>query len=130
MIKNKRIILPFLFLAWAIIFAHSIIPHHHHDKGAIECCTKCNVQGFFADKEVQVWDADHNHSEHVCQYKVETLTHGSIDKIFIVNTENDFLRSVRLDEANIPAYYYEFVSYHIPWTKFLRGPPACIISQT
>jgi len=36
-IKNKAIILTPLLFAWTIIFAHSIIPHNHHDIPQEEC---------------------------------------------------------------------------------------------
>jgi len=36
-IKNKAIILAPLLFAWTVIFAHSIIPHNHHDEPQSEC---------------------------------------------------------------------------------------------
>ena len=123
MIRNKYIILPFLFIAWTIIFVHSIVPHHHHDEQNTNLCSHCDVQGFSSEEKFQIWDTEHHHTDHVCQFKIETIAHGSIDKLFIANIENSFFKSVIIKETNVLDFYGNFFSDQIPKTKHLRGPP-------
>lgn len=128
MIRNKYIISPFLFLAWAIIFVHSIIPHHHHEENFFAECIECHVHGHTLSDNSCIWNNDNDSKDHVCHFKVETFTQVSIDNIFIVNSDNSFLSSsISRDVHNID-YYVEFISEQIPKTNFLRGPPKILIS--
>ena len=128
MIRNKYIISPFLFLAWTIIFVHSIIPHHHHDEDLFSDCVQCHVHGETISESSCIWDHDVDSKDHVCHFKVETFTQVSIDNIFIVNTDNILLKSVSVSRADNIEFYSEFVSEQIPKTNFLRGPPTIFYS--
>ena len=117
-----------MFLAWAIIFAHSIIPHHHHSDNVFSACTQCHLHENTLNNDSHIWDHDKNSKDHICHFKVETFTQVSIDNIFIVNTDNSFLNSISVNITDKVDYYLEFVSEQIPKTNFLRGPPATLSS--
>lgn len=122
-IKNKKFILPFLFLAWTIIFAHSIIPHHHHSEDIISVCTQCNLHDahFFGDEEIQDCDLDCNNF--TCHFQVKILTQVSIDNVFIITAENSLDNYLCYIESKTHEYYTYFIPDQIHKTKFLRGPP-------
>lgn len=123
MVRNKYIILPFLFVAWSIILVHSIIPHHHH---ADDIHTQCNQSSLFDTHEIaneQIHDCDQDCNIFTCYFQVKVLTHGSIDNIFNITSENSTLNKLNSTEINTIDFYSDFISDQINQTKFLRGPP-------
>ncbi len=122
MIKNKYIILPFLLLAWTIIFAHSIVPHHHHAENSH---TECNhhAQNINFEESTEIHDCNQDGNDHVCHFHVEVLTKVSIDNIFIADTEDVFLNYLSVFEINKNNFNSNFVFQDIPTSNYLRGPP-------
>lgn len=123
MIRNKFVILPFLLFAWTITFAHSIFPHNHHSEDTF---TKCNIEhinegNLFEIKEIH--DCDHKCNDHACHFHVEILTRISLDNIFIVNIEDEFLNHISFVETSNTSFYIEFVSDQTSQSNYLRGPP-------
>ncbi len=133
MIRNKKIILSILFLAWAIIFAHSVIPHHHH------------VEKFYSDRShshdhhndchhshnhdddlnnEQVHKCNHDRHEHVCHFHVDVLTGISIDKTFIANNESTFFSYPITEKSDNFTFHTKIVFEQLPKTNHLRGPPS------
>lgn len=131
-IKNKRIILSILFLAWTIIFAHGIIPHHHHvEKFCLEKTSHSHDHHhhhYPHQHENDLWndqihECNHDCHDHTCHFHVEVLTQISIDKTFIANIENTFFSYSPLKEKNDYTYNTEIVFDQLPKTDHLRGPP-------
>lgn len=134
MIKSKKIILPFLFLAWTIIFAHSIIPHHHHHELSVVEKNHChheshkehhshNSQGVLSD--VSEYNCcDHSTSEQACHFNVKVLTQVSIDNVFICAEENSLYSNLTCVKTNHYNFYQDFISEEFPKTNYLRGPPS------
>ena len=127
MVKNKYIILPFLLLAWTIIFAHSIIPHHHFEEIQTEHkhshSHSHHHHEHTSEDALGFNDCDDDCNDHVCHFHVEILTQVSLDNILIPNTENTLYTDITCIETNNYNYYKEFVSDQIPKTDHLRGPP-------
>jgi hypothetical protein len=121
--KNRFIILPFLILAWTIIFAHSIIPHHHHSEEPISKCTHGHTHEAHFYEGTEIHDCDHDCNDHACHFHVDVLTQVSIDNIFLVNTEDTFFKYLSITETSNNSFYIEFVSDQIPQSNYLRGPP-------
>ncbi len=124
--KNKYIILPFLFLAWTIIFAHSIVPHHHHSENYQAECNHNHAQHSIFEENTEFQNCDHDCNDHVCHFHVEVLTKISIDNIFIANIENTFFNYISFLETCNNSFYFEFVSDQIPQSNHLRGPPQLV----
>jgi len=130
-INNKKVILPLLLLAWTIIFAHSIVPHHHHIKLiSIEKqhCHHEHHEGHDHNSEFSLTDefdcCDHNESEHACHFHVEILTQVSIDNVFISTQENSLYSNISCVKTNHNNFYQNIVSEEFPKTNYLRGPPS------
>jgi hypothetical protein len=130
-IKNKKVILPFLFLAWTIIFAHSIIPHHHHSEVNFLGKNHCQHEqhkshDYQSDFSVSTeFDCcDHNENGHVCHFHVEVLRQFSIDNIFISAKENNLYSNLNCEKTNHINFYQNIVSEEFPKTNYLRGPPS------
>ena len=122
MVKNKYIILPFLFIAWTIIFVHSIIPHHHHSENFHSECNHHSHETHFSESS-EINSCDHGCNDHACHFHVEVLTKISIDNIFIINIENSLFNDITCIETSNANYCHEFISDQIPQTNYLRGPP-------
>jgi hypothetical protein len=119
-VKNKYIILPFLSIAWTVIFAHGIFPHHHHQEIVTEC-SHSHVNHSSEDAEI-----NHTHNDDnsvVCHFNVEILTRISLDNIFIISIENKFSDQISVLETRNCSFYIEFVSEQVPKSNYLRGPP-------
>ena len=130
MIKNKKVILPFLLLAWTIIFAHSIVPHHHHfelNSVEKEHCHHEHHEGHEQKVDFNLtaeFDCcDHNDNGHVCHFHVEILTKVSIDNVFISTKENTLYSNISCVKTNHYNFYRYINSEEFPKTKYLRGPP-------
>ena len=128
MFINKRIILPFLLLAWTIIFAHSIIPHHHHvdyfqaeHKHSHDHCIKDHEN--HSVENIGFSECTHDCSSNACHFHVDVLTKVSVDNIFIINQENKIFEGLSYNEIDWLRNSKEFVSEQIPKTDHLRGPP-------
>ena len=128
MVKNRYIILLFLFLAWTIIFVHSIVPHHHSENHLSEDHhTECNhdhSHHLKFDESAGFHDCDHDCNDHACHFHVDVLTQVSIDNIFITNSENTFFNYLSFQKNNNCSYYIEFISTQFLTTNHLRGPPS------
>jgi len=119
-IRNKKIILTFLFLAWTIIFAHSIIPHHHHTNIIHDECHHCYTH---LEKVTSIYECDHDCSDYACHFHVDVLTKLNIDNDFIVSSDNNY--SNYIFEMNLERNPFSdgFFPDQIPKTNYLRGPP-------
>ncbi|NOQ26819.1 MAG: hypothetical protein GQ564_15775 [Bacteroidales bacterium] len=123
MVRNKYLILPFLLFAWTIIFVHSIVPHNHHSE---KLFTKCNTEHIFEGNSfefTEIHDCEQDCNDHACHFHVEILTRISLDNIFIINTEDEFLNHISFLETKNSSFYIEFISDQIPQSNYLRGPP-------
>jgi len=129
-IKNKKVILPFLLLAWTIIFAHSIIPHHHHSEISSIEINQCHHEhhdghDHTTDFSLTEFDfCDHNESGHACHFHVEILTQLSIDNVFIGTNENTLYSNISCVKTNHYSFYQGIISEEFPKTNYLRGPPS------
>jgi len=123
MIRNKYILTPFLMLAWVIIFAHSVIPHHHHSEGELSECNHCKEHQFHV---TQFNDCQHDCHSHACHFHVEILTKVNFDQGFLYISENNFNFNININKTNNIDFYRYFISGKIPKTTLLRGPPAII----
>lgn len=123
MVRNKYIIFPFLLLAWAIIFLHSVIPHHHHSDDLFSECNYCQVHYHHVSQVGEILSSAHHCNEHVCHFHVDLLNQISIDNVFIVDTENVFFDYLTFIETCNDNYFDEFVSDHLVKSNYLRGPP-------
>lgn len=128
MIRDKRVILPFLFFAWAIIFAHSIVPHHHHVAESRNMQNHCHHESHQHNNHdvlgtTQFNCCDHNETEHACHFHVEILTQVSLDNIFITPAEKSLFSDISCIENQLIDYYQEFIPGQIPQKYYLRGPP-------
>jgi len=128
-IKNKYIILPLLFLAWTIIFAHNIVPHHHHLAEISVGENNCHHESHQERNNHNILEAshveccDHSETEHACHFHVEILTKVSLDNIFITHIEKSLFSDISCLEKQLINYYQEFIPDQIPQKYFLRGPP-------
>ena len=123
MIRNKFVILPFLIFAWTIIFAHNIVPHHHHSENLFTECSYGHIHGEELLDVAEIHDCDHECTDNACHFEVEIFTRVSLDNIFIVNVENYFLNHISFVKLSNTNYYPEFVSKQIVKSNYLRGPP-------
>lgn len=123
MVKNKYIILSFLLLAWTIIVAHSIVPHHHHSGNLQTDCSSCHSHNEMVSEMSEIHDCDHDCNDHACHFHVDVLTKVSVDNIFLVNTPDTFFKYLSFTETNNYSLYIEFVSDQISNSNHLRGPP-------
>ncbi len=124
MIRHKFIILPFLLTAWAIIFAHSIIPHHHHNQN--DTLSHCQYNQVLTDLDIQQEqfnNFDHDCTDHACHFHVDVLTKISIDQVFITNSDNDYSNYLIESKSGKMVFDKAFFSDQIPKTNYLRGPP-------
>ncbi|MFO7827458.1 MAG: hypothetical protein R6V23_02445 [Bacteroidales bacterium] len=123
MIKNKNFILPFLLLAWTTIFAHSIIPHHHHNSHhnfVYDHCPASHHQNTFAE---ELTDHNHDCTDHTCHFHVEVLRQVSIDHVFITSNDNNYTNYLIESKSGKIVFDKEIFSDQIPKTNYLRGPP-------
>jgi len=125
MIRNRRVILPFLLLAWTIIFAHSIIPHHHHlGRVHSEKAHQSHSHHHTFDFSTEYFgDCDDDCHDHTCHFHIDVLTQISVDKVFISNVETDFYSYKPLERKQQFIYISEIFFEQIPKTNYLRGPP-------
>ena len=123
MIKNKNILLSFLLLAWAIIFAHSVVPHNHHFFEQVSECTHEHSHDLEYEVNAEVHDCDHDCNDQACHFHVDILAQVSIDDIFTISSKNTYLNYFSLKETKTFNYFVEFVSNKVPKTNYLRGPP-------
>jgi len=128
-IKNKKVILPFLFLAWIIIFAHSIIPHHHSELNSLgkNHCQHEHHESLDYQTDFSVTSefdcCDHNENGHVCHFHVDVLSQVSIDNVFLCTKENALYNNMSCVKAKLIRFYQDIVSEEFPKTNYLRGPP-------
>ena len=115
--------LPFLFFAWAIIFAHSIVPHHHHSENIVSECNHDYAHDTHYLENSEINNCDHNGNDYTCHFHVEIFTQVSIDNIFLVSSEDLFLNYLSFSEVSNNSYYIEFITDQITNTNYLRGPP-------
>jgi hypothetical protein len=122
-VRNKYLILPFLLFAWTIIFVHSIVPHNHHSENLFAKCDTEHINEVNLFEFTEIHDCEHECNDHACHFHVEILTRISLDNMFIVNTEYEFLNHILSEEICNTNFYIEFVSEQIPQSNYLRGPP-------
>lgn len=131
MIKKKAIILPFLFLAWTIIFAHSVIPHHHHDTFHETKCLNTHHEHEYTTQSnecEEMHDCDTDCGGYICHFHVDVLQQISIDNVFIIDSENTLFDNIICLETNRYTSYKEVVSDADRETNYLRGPPSLLFS--
>ena len=122
MIKLKQIFLFPVLLSWLIIFAHDVIPHHHHAAFACKHHNKSDIEYFQnADYSKESIFNVKTHSQ--CNYSIEEFQHFSLDQDFnlplnqqvILLGAGDALIQYTLDYLNTKPVY--LVQNH------LRAPP-------
>ena len=127
MVRNKYIILPFLLLAWGVIFAHGIVPHHHHINHVSSECTSQTHQSSDhlcnEEEDHSIKECSQDCHDQACHFHVEILTQVSIDHVFISHTENSLFSDITSFEKKLVSYYQEFIPDQIPQKYYLRGPP-------
>lgn len=129
MLLKKAIIIPPLYLAWIIIFAHSIIPHNHHNESKDECESLCPVNKHNTSDKILLGEflTDHNdkseNHDH-CHFNISTTLTKFVDSagdfihtdIFIVPV----LAKIQILHVNnydlqLNQFYLDSLSH--------RGPP-------
>ncbi|MDY6799850.1 MAG: hypothetical protein SVU94_01345 [Bacteroidota bacterium] len=123
MIQNKKVILPFLLLAWTIIFAHNIIPHHHHHSHHNFSCNHCHAEHhqntFTEELNDQIYDCN----DHACHFHIEVLRQVSIDHVFIAASDNIFSDFLPILKSERITFYLETRYETLFYTNQLRAPP-------
>lgn len=139
MYKNKYIIQFFLYIAYAVILAHGIIPHHHHDNNFCTCSANIEITDHQSDHK-HICDSEEHDIEitsncscefdehtdiHFCNFKSEIFHNnvGFLD-VFFAQADSEIisiaLESVRIlteSEQNYNSIYFLISSK--------RGPPVC-----
>jgi hypothetical protein len=128
-IKNKAIILTPLLFAWTIIFAHSIIPHNHHNEPIEECCAHSHAShtaensltgiiAFFSSHDHHSDDTNH------CHFNISTTLTKFVDSAGIYfYTGNSFIpltdhiTTIHYKNQNLLVKHFYFDSFTH------RGPP-------
>ncbi len=128
MIKNKAIILAPLLFAWTIIFAHTIIPHNHHNESVEECKSHTNNS---SDKHkidfVSFFSSHDHHSEahNHCHFNINTTLTKYVDSpVAYFYSENTI---ITVSDQIQTIYFDHQVSLlkHIYFDSFShRGPPS------
>ncbi len=130
MIKNKTILFSTLFFTWAIIFAHSIIPHNHHNEPAEECCahslashtSENNFTGFIA-----FFSSCDHHSDNPnhCHFNINTTLTKFVDTTgvnfcsqHIIIPLTDQITTIQYADQNLLVKHFYFDSFTH------RGPPS------
>jgi len=124
-IKNKKAVIPFLLLAWTIIFAHSIIPHHHHHSNHNVVCSYCHAshhQNTFAEE----LNDHHESHDHTCNFQIEVLKQVSIDPVFIAAPEHFFADFLPIQKSERNIFYIETRYEPLFYTNQLRAPPVFV----
>jgi len=121
-IKNKKVILPFLLLAWTIIIAHSIIPHHHHDSDYDFVCNYCHASHHHNPFTEEINDYD-DCDDHACHFQIEVLRQVSIDPVFIAAPEQFFADFLPIQKSERNTFYIETRYEPLFYTNQLRAPP-------
>ncbi|MGM0505429.1 MAG: hypothetical protein ACQESQ_12455 [Bacteroidota bacterium] len=122
MIKNKKIILPFLLLAWTIIIAHSIIPHHHHDSHHDFVCSHCYANHHQNTFTEEINEQNDCH-EHACHFQIEVLRQVSIDPVFIAAPEHFFADFLAIQKSERNTFYIVARYEPLFFANHLRAPP-------
>ena len=129
MILKKSIIIPPLYLAWLIIFAHSVIPHNHHNESESFCTSQVPIERNNSFKEIHVdycntgyqnTSDTHNH----CHFNISTTLTKILDSANEFNYTSFFIIPIFEQIQIIPFknnnllfkhFYLESLSH--------RGPP-------
>ena len=124
MIKNKTIQFSTLFVTWAIIFAHSIIPHNHHHESVEECkshsCSSLSgIATFYSSHDHNNEDSNH------CHFNINTTLTKFVDSpnIFFYSTSIIIpvytkIQTIHFTNQNLLLKHFYFDSF----TR--RGPPS------
>ncbi|MFP4025605.1 MAG: hypothetical protein ACLFVR_13860 [Thiohalospira sp.] len=123
MIKNKKVILSFLLLAWTIIFAHNIIPHHHHSSHHDFVCNHCHNTHHPNSFAEEFNGHNHDCNDHACHFHIEVLRQVSIDHVFITASDNIFSDFLPIVKSERTTFYIEAFCEPLFSTNQLRAPP-------
>ncbi|MEE4196774.1 MAG: hypothetical protein V2I54_03955 [Bacteroidales bacterium] len=109
-------------LSWAIIFVHSIIPHHHHDIHHLQGCNHCHGTHPHPN-DVQEINDHPDAQDHACHFHVEVLSKVSIDHVFLANSGNVLDQLLPLQNSEQKSYYPDTYYESLFYTRPLRAPP-------
>ena len=133
-LEKKRIISSFFLFVFAIIFAHSIIPHHHHDEADLASQYSKHVE----QHDDHYDDADDNFLAEAFSYFQHP---GANTPIYTSNASEDFSIIATAKDIAIFTLYLErhffkpplvhferssftFIPSPFAETGLFRGPPA------
>ena len=123
---KRNFIVAFLLLAFTVVLAHSIIPHHHHHD------------------EVEAESNDHeHHDENSLEHSFEHYMHAGNSTDYFIPSSNDLILSTGICDNFIAPYFQfsanelivyfgktnytkneNFISAESPYSNGLRGPPS------
>lgn len=121
--KQKRA-LPFLAIAYLLLFVHGVVPHHHHSELQESCLVE--LLQVHSHQACQVLEAE---SQNERDHSVCTLT-----DIFSLNSLSLAFAPTELTIHQVPSlpartYLFRCISVLHPapifWTQALRAPPVC-----
>lgn len=121
--KNKFVISFFLFFAWTIIFAHSIIPHNHHVDNLPYECNHAQAHNTSLESNNVFFHGDIDFDSHTCHFHVDLLTQISVDHGYIASSE---LQSLGCFTSVYKIYFAPLrASFDNPFldNNHLRAPP-------
>jgi len=129
-IKNKVIQFSTLFFAWAIIFAHSIIPHNHHNEPIEQCkahshachSSNNNFSGIGAFFSIHQPDADdHNH----CHFNISTTLTKYVDAPNAFFYSESIITPLAIKTQIVYSNNNDLLLKHFYFDSFShRGPPS------
>jgi len=122
--KAKNIKALILLLSWVVIFAHSIVPHNHHEADAAVCHNFVHSHSSVdnqTDNILRIEDLPCG--ENVCHLNGFEYFQLNSDNLFLLHdktsSENIYELSVRISIQRS----FEFVSYPHLGKPALRAPP-------
>lgn len=129
-IKNKYISFSSMFIAWAIIFVHSIIPHNHHNEPLQECQSNAHTglttEIGFSKVSISFSSNDHecDNANH-CHFNINTTLTKFVDNPGINLTAETITIPSLVKEQTIYFNNRDFLFKHFYFDSFShRGPPA------
>jgi len=123
--KNLKIKATFIFIAWAIIFAHSVIPHNHCDDSIINCCasTQKSCPANEAQGILPEFMVHHSSDIDVCHlsgFLFHQLDHDNLISDFTGSPVRSHLPEVKVIQYQHKADIRE---EHLNESASLRAPP-------
>jgi hypothetical protein len=122
--KAVKIKASVLLLAWAVIFAHSIIPHNHIDENFQGLKESLHNLSSFTPVENRPLKLDNEHSDLETCNLLNSFFHSFSPEIYFAYSHSDTGFSISCPGISIITDNdYSYFSDHLKGTDFLRAPP-------